>query len=68
MFYLKSIDWGQFSKLCGFTSYSNQREYDFALSFAGVDRDIAENMASLLKGEGFNVFYDQDFSDKLWGG
>jgi len=42
-------------------------EYDFALSFAGEDRDKAEKLASMLKKEGATVFYDMDFQAELWG-
>jgi hypothetical protein len=33
-------------------------EYDIALSFAGEDREIAENIANALVIEGVKVFYD----------
>lgn len=47
----------------------NNTDFDFhvAISFAGENRDIAQNMAEQLKDKGVKVFYDNDFQDELWG-
>ena len=42
-------------------------KYDFGLSFAGEDREHAEKLAELLKGERVRVFYDHDEEAELWG-
>ena len=42
-------------------------EYDVALSFAGEDRAVAENLASLLRQDGVRVFYDLYEQAQLWG-
>jgi len=42
-------------------------EYDFALSFAGENRSIAEELADLLINEGVRVFYDYFERKNLWG-
>ncbi len=42
-------------------------DFDFALSFAGEDRNFAVQLAALLKDRGARVFYDMDFSADLWG-
>lgn len=41
--------------------------YDFALSFAGEDRAIAEEVAGHLKRHGVRVFYDMDYAPDLLG-
>ena len=41
--------------------------YDVALSFASDDRSKAEQLATLLTGQGFRVFYDRYEQDVLWG-
>jgi sugar/nucleoside kinase (ribokinase family) len=41
--------------------------YDIALSFAGEDREVAEQLAELLVKEGVSVFYDKYFRSDLWG-
>lgn len=42
-------------------------EYDVALSFAGEDRMHAEELAELLRTNGYKVFYDKYESTQLWG-
>lgn len=42
-------------------------DFDFALSFAGEDRDFALQLATLLKDKGARVFYDMDFAADLFG-
>lgn len=42
-------------------------EYDVALSFAGEDRHLAEDLAHRLIHLGLRVFYDQDQQAALWG-
>ena len=41
--------------------------YDVAISFAGEDRTIAEDIAQNLDVAGFAVFYDDFEADRLWG-
>ena len=45
----------------------NEREFDFALSFAGEDRRFAEKIASRLQQAGARVFYDHYFKSRLLG-
>lgn len=42
-------------------------EYDVAVSFAGQDRDIVENLVKTLQSRGLEVFYDFDEQAMLWG-
>ena len=42
-------------------------EYDVAISYAGEDRYIAENIADALRNKGLSVFYDQFYKSELWG-
>lgn len=41
--------------------------YDLALSFAGEDRGLAENVAMAVRNKGFKVFYDFFEQEELWG-
>lgn len=41
--------------------------YDIAISFAGEDRPVAEQLASMLVVNGLNVFYDEYEQANLWG-
>jgi hypothetical protein len=42
-------------------------QYDVALSFAGENRPIVEQLAVLLEAEGLEVFYDNFKKSDLWG-
>jgi hypothetical protein len=41
--------------------------FDFALSFAGAQRDIARKLRSALDKKGFKVFFDEDFEHEMLG-
>ena len=42
-------------------------DYDVTLSFAGEDRMHAEELAKLLRTDGYKFFYDKYERDQLWG-
>jgi hypothetical protein len=42
-------------------------KYDFGLSFAGEDRQYAQDLADRLRVDGINIFYDRDEEAELWG-
>jgi len=42
-------------------------EFDIAISVAGEDRHIAENLVRALSAEGVKVFYDNLYKYDLWG-
>ena len=42
-------------------------KYDLAISFAGAQRVIAEEISVFLRDEGISVFYDEFVPDELWG-
>ena len=42
-------------------------DHDVALSFAGEDRHYAQELAELLKNNGYKVFYDEYAQVQLWG-
>ena len=60
MFYLKSIKWNNFALSVGYLQFVTQPKYDFALSFAGAERNIAESIAHRLTSLDIAVFYDKD--------
>ena len=41
--------------------------FDFALSFAGAQRDIARQLRDALDQRGFDVFFDKDFEEEMLG-
>lgn len=60
LFFLRGIPWRQFAHNIGFLSVEFDRRYDFALSFAGPDRDVAEALFSILAASEVEVFYDKN--------
>lgn len=44
-----------------------EHQYDLALSFAGEDRAVVDELAALLTQEGVRVFYDNYEKAQLWG-
>ena len=42
-------------------------EFDVAVSFAGEDRELVEEIVSRLKDAGVRVFYDTDYQAAMWG-
>ncbi|WP_268036835.1 TIR domain-containing protein [Algoriphagus sp. PAP.12] len=58
IYYLKSIKWASFAKEAGYLSMDFDSQYDFALSFAGSNRNIAELIFEELQSRDFEVFYD----------
>ena len=59
VFYLRNLDWPIFVRRTGFTRVDVTQDYDFALSFAGEDRQFAQRLYDHLTESGFSVFYDQ---------
>lgn len=60
MFYLKSLNWNNFALSVGYLQFVTTPRYDYALSFAGADRSIAESIALRLGALDIAVFYDKN--------
>ena len=65
VFYLRNISWPQFSKEIGFTSLEFPSRYDFALSFSGSDRELAEALFDELSAREHEVFYDKNEQHRI---
>lgn len=42
-------------------------EHEVAISYAGEDGEIAEQIAQSLRKNGVSVFYDEFYKEDLWG-
>lgn len=42
-------------------------EFDICVSFAGVQRPIAEELSEKMRALGYQVFYDNFYPEQLWG-
>jgi hypothetical protein len=58
VFFLKNLLWSKFAQQVGYHLVQFRGRYDFALSFAGADRDIAEALFNRLQECEVSVFYD----------
>ncbi len=65
LFYIRNIHWNRFSKKIGFYGDRFSTRYDFALSFAGRDRAIAESIFECLTESEIQVFYDDNESHRI---
>ena len=66
VFYLRHVDWQEYRDQIGFGPES-QSSYDFALSFAGPQRDLARLLHEGLTEAGFGVFFDEVERDRMLG-
>ena len=64
IFYIRNLPWSMFSSDLGFKNIFQDR-YDFALSFAGSARIIAEQIFRVLSDEEMEVFYDKNEQHRI---
>lgn len=65
IFYLKNLTWREFTRQVGFPASIFKGRYDFAMSFAGRDRNVAKQLAEVLSGREVSVFYDEDEQHRI---
>ncbi len=65
IFYIRNISWQQLAEEVGFLSMEFKSKYDFALSFSGTDRPIAEKLFGSLQAEEMSVFYDNNEQHRI---
>lgn len=65
IFYIRNLSWPQFAEEVGFVSMEFPSRYDFALSFAGTDRAIAEALFCALEERELEVFYDRNEQHRI---
>lgn len=65
IFYIQNILWSKFARQVGYLSILFKSKYDFALSFAGENRVLAEKINSLLSERDIAVFYDKNEQHRI---
>ena len=65
LYFLRNLIWNKFAKQVGFISAEFKGRYDFALSFAGSDRDVAEALYNRLCESELAVFYDKSEQHRI---
>lgn len=66
-FFIRHLPWNKFSERLGYFDVAFSTSHDFALSFAGADRDVAEKLARALQEREISVFYDFDEQAQILG-
>ncbi len=66
-YYLKHLNWDELRRDCGFRDSGEDYEFDFAISFAGENRELAKNITDLLSVLDCTVFYDEYFEANYLG-
>lgn len=65
IYFIRNIPWRNFAVNVGFMSVDFPHRYDFALSFAGEDRDVAEKLFQKLQESEVEVFYDRQEQHRI---
>jgi len=65
VYFIRNILWSKFARQVGYYSLEFPSKYDFALSFAGSDRNIAEELFHLLQDHELNIFYDKNEQHRI---
>jgi hypothetical protein len=65
LYFLRNLIWNKFARQVGFLATDFKAKYDFALSFAGADRPIAESLADELMEAEAAVFYDKNEQHRI---
>lgn len=65
IFYIRMLNWRNFAREVGYTTTYFQGNYDIALSFAGADRDVAQNIFDELSLREVSVFYDENEQHRI---
>lgn len=66
-YFLKHLGWDALRSDCGFRETLKDYEFDFALSFAGENRDLARHIADSLAILDANVFFDEQYEANYLG-
>jgi len=66
-YYLKHLDWDKLRRDCGFRAVDRDYQFDFAISFAGENRDLARMIAEQLEALDASVFFDEYFETNYLG-
>jgi hypothetical protein len=65
LYFIRHLIWSKFAKQVGYFSIDFNSTYDFALSFAGENRALAEAIAQRLENREISVFYDKNEQHRI---
>lgn len=64
-YYIRNLKWNTFAERIGYLDVQFSNRYDFALSFAGSDRDVAEKLYEFLADNETSPFYDKNEQERI---
>lgn len=64
-FYIRHLAWNRFAERLGYFEVAFSSTYDYALSFAGADRDVAQAIFERLADSELGVFYDANEQSRI---
>lgn len=67
LYFLKHLDWEILREDCGFKVGGKDFEFDFAISFAGENREFAKYISEQLRKLDVSVFYDELYESNYLG-
>jgi len=67
LYFIRHLIWSKFSRQVGYFSIEFDNQYDFALSFAGENRALAEELFQQLSVREVAVFYDRQEQHRILG-
>lgn len=67
-YFLRHLDWQRLRSDCGFKAPGRDVEFDFAISFAGENREFAREIVEQLTLLDAHVFFDEHFEANFLGG
>jgi len=65
VFFIRNLPWNQFAQRVGYLDINFSSRFDFALSFAGSERDFVEKVFERLAEQELAVFYDKDEEHRI---
>jgi hypothetical protein len=65
VFFLRNLSWNKLAERVGYLNLRFESKYDFALSFAGADREIAQRLFDALTELELSVFYDANEQSRI---
>lgn len=67
LYFIRHLIWSKFARQVGYYNIDIDSRYDFALSFAGEDRELAEAIFNELSSREVAVFYDKNEQHRILG-
>jgi hypothetical protein len=65
LYFCRNLIWSKFAQQVGYFSLAFKGKYDFALSFAGEDRTLANALFQELAARELSVFYDKNEQHRI---